>query len=59
MANSPDWSWPALGMLFAVPLLGEKLDALTIGFALAVICTVFLSKKMAVHPAPTQPANPG
>jgi hypothetical protein len=33
-------------------LLGEKLDALTIGFALAVICTVFLSKKMAVYPAP-------
>ena len=50
---------PFVTMLFAVPLLGEKLDALTIGFALAVICTVFLSKKMAVHPAPTLPANPG
>ena len=49
---------PFITMLFAVPLLGEKLDALTVGFALAVICTVFLSKKMAVYPAPTQPANP-
>ena len=41
---------PFITMLFAVPILGEKLDALTIGFALAVICTVFLSKKMAVYP---------
>ena len=43
---------PFLTMLFAVPLLGEQLDALTLGFALAVIATVFLSKKMTVHPAP-------
>jgi drug/metabolite transporter (DMT)-like permease len=50
---------PFITMLFAVPILGEKLDALTIGFALAVICTVFLSKKMAVHPAPHLPSNPG
>jgi hypothetical protein len=39
-------------MLLAVPLLGEQLDALTVGFALAVIATVFLSKKMTVRPAP-------
>jgi drug/metabolite transporter (DMT)-like permease len=50
---------PFITMLFAVPLLGEKLDALTVGFALAVICTVFLSKKMAVHPASHLPSNPG
>ena len=49
---------PFITMLFAVPLLGEKLDALTVGFALAVISTVFLSKKMAVHPVPPQPVNP-
>jgi drug/metabolite transporter (DMT)-like permease len=39
---------PFLSMLFAVPLLGERLDLLTVGFALAVIATVFLSKKMPV-----------
>ncbi len=40
---------PFLGMLFAVPLLGERLDALTLGFAAAVIATVFIGKKMPVH----------
>ena len=37
---------PFLSMLFAIPLLGEKLDAVTVGFGLAVIATVFVSKKM-------------
>lgn len=41
---------PFLSMLFAVPLLGEALDATTVGFALAVIATVFIGKKMPVHP---------
>lgn len=41
---------PFLGMLFAVPLLGESLDALTLGFALAVIATVFIGRKMPVRP---------
>ena len=40
---------PILGMLFAVPLLGEQLDALTLGFAVAVIATVFIGKKMPVR----------
>ncbi|MFC5497246.1 DMT family transporter [Caenimonas terrae] len=40
---------PFLGMLFAVPLLGERLDALTLGFAVAVIATVFIGKKMPVR----------
>jgi drug/metabolite transporter (DMT)-like permease len=40
---------PFLGMLFAVPLLGETLDAVTLGFALAVIATVFIGKKMPVY----------
>lgn len=39
---------PFLGMVFAVPLLGESLDAVTLGFAVAVIATVFIGKKMPV-----------
>ena len=39
---------PFLSMLFAIPLLREKLDAVTVGFALAVIATVFIGKKMPV-----------
>jgi drug/metabolite transporter (DMT)-like permease len=40
---------PFLSMLFAVPLLGERLDALTLTFAVAVIATVFIGKKMPVR----------
>lgn len=39
---------PFLSMLFAIPLLGEKLDAVTVGFGLAVIATVFIGKRMTV-----------
>ncbi len=39
---------PFMSMLFAIPLLGEKLDAVTVGFGLAVIATVFIGKKMPV-----------
>ena len=39
---------PFLSMLFATPLLGERLDAITVGFGLAVIAAVFISKKMPV-----------
>jgi drug/metabolite transporter (DMT)-like permease len=46
---------PFLGMLFAVPLLGESLDAVTLGFAGAVIATVFLGKKMPVRAQPHSP----
>lgn len=42
---------PFMSMLFAVPLLGERLDAVTVGFSLAVIATVFAGKKMPVHTA--------
>jgi drug/metabolite transporter (DMT)-like permease len=42
---------PFLSMVFAVPLLGERLDAQTLAFALAVIATVFAGKKMPVRPA--------
>lgn len=40
---------PFLGMLFAVPLLGETLDAVTLAFGAAVIATVFIGKKMPVQ----------
>ena len=38
---------PFLSMALAVPLLGEALDAMTVAFALAVMATVFLSRRMA------------
>ncbi|MBK9439861.1 MAG: DMT family transporter [Comamonadaceae bacterium] len=40
---------PFLSMLFAVPILGEQLDLLTVGFGLAVIAVVFVGRKMPVH----------
>ncbi|ABM35725.1 DMT family transporter [Polaromonas naphthalenivorans] len=43
---------PFLSMLFAVPLLGERLDAVTAGFGLAVIGVVFIGKKMPVNALP-------
>jgi drug/metabolite transporter (DMT)-like permease len=46
---------PFLSMLFAVPLLGERLDLLTVGFALAVIATVFVGKRMPVRSTPSSP----
>lgn len=39
---------PFMSMLFAVPLLGENLDRVTVGFGLAVITTVFIGKRMPV-----------
>ena len=46
---------PFLSMLFAVPLLGERLDAATVGFGLAVVATVFIGKKMPVNAMPPKP----
>lgn len=40
---------PFLALLFAVPVLGERLDGMTVMFSLAVIATVFLGKKMPVR----------
>jgi drug/metabolite transporter (DMT)-like permease len=37
---------PFLALLFAVPILGERLEASTVLFSLAVIAVVFVSKKM-------------
>jgi drug/metabolite transporter (DMT)-like permease len=47
---------PFMSMLFAVPLLGESLDAVTVGFGLAVIATVFIGKQMPVHASVRTPA---
>ena len=40
---------PFLGMLMAIPILGERLDATTVSFGLAVVATVFISRKMPVQ----------
>ena len=40
---------PFLGMLLAIPILGEHLDATTVIFGLAVVATVFVSRKMPVQ----------
>ena len=39
---------PFLSILFAIPVLGEALDPVALGFAAAVIATVFVSRKMKV-----------
>ena len=50
---------PFFGMLFAVALLGETLDAVTPGFGLAVIVGVFVGKRMPVSPSDrSAPVNP-
>ncbi|EHR69197.1 DMT(drug/metabolite transporter) superfamily permease [Burkholderiales bacterium JOSHI_001] len=49
---------PFLSMAFALPLLGEQLDAPTLGFALAVMACVLVSRRLAAPalPAPAKPA---
>ena len=37
---------PFLSILAAVPLLGEPLELLTLGFALAVVASVFIGKRL-------------
>ena len=55
---------PFLAMLFAVPLLGERLDPTAIAFAAAVVATVFIGRSMpvgrpAVAPVPLiEPRTP-
>ena len=39
---------PFISMLVSLPLLGESLDALTLGFAVAVMASVFVGKRMPV-----------
>jgi drug/metabolite transporter (DMT)-like permease len=45
---------PFLALLFAVPVLGERLEPTTVLFSLAVIAVVFVGKKM-----PAQTLKPG
>lgn len=40
---------PFLGMLVAVPLLGERLDAVSVGFGIAVLATVAFGRRMPVR----------
>jgi drug/metabolite transporter (DMT)-like permease len=52
---------PFISILAAVPLLGESLDAMTLGFALLVVLTVFMGRRMASpqpqteHPSRSNP----
>ena len=48
---------PFLALLFAVPVLGEHLEPMTVLFSLAVIAVVFVSKKMPTQTL--QPLEPG
>jgi len=41
---------PFISILAAAPLLGESLDAMTLGFALLVVATVFMGRRMANTP---------
>jgi drug/metabolite transporter (DMT)-like permease len=43
---------PFLALLFAVPVLGERLDPLTVVFSLAVIAVIFVGRRMPVQRAP-------
>ena len=47
---------PFLSLLFAVPVLGERLEATTLLFSLAVIATVFVGKSMPAHTLERKPA---
>ncbi len=48
---------PFLALLFAVPVLGETLDPVTLLFSLAVIAVVFVGKKMPAGAPRLQPRN--
>lgn len=41
---------PFVSILAAIPLLGESLDAMALGFALLVVLTVFMGRRMASPP---------
>ena len=45
---------PFISIVAAVPLLGETLDALTLLFALAVVATVFMGRRLATPPRPQE-----
>ena len=45
---------PFFSILAAVPLLGEALDPVTLGFALGVVTIVFVGRRFAAAPAPAK-----
>ena len=49
---------PFLALLFAVPVLGERLEATTILFALAVMAVVLVGKRLPVAPVKIDPKIP-
>jgi drug/metabolite transporter (DMT)-like permease len=49
---------PFLALLFAVPVLGERLDAITVLFSLAVIAVVFVGKRMPAGAPGLRPRTP-
>ena len=50
---------PFLAMLFAVPLLGERIDAGTVAFTLAVVATVFVGRLTSVGQPAVASVAPG
>ena len=44
---------PFLALLFAVPVLGERLDAVTVLFSLAVVGVVFVGRRLPVRAVPS------
>jgi drug/metabolite transporter (DMT)-like permease len=47
---------PFLSILAAVPLLGESLEIVTVGFALAVVATVYIGKRFAAPVSSPRPS---
>jgi len=45
---------PFLAMVFAVPMLGERIDATSLGFALAVVATVFIGRRFSGAAQPSK-----
>lgn len=48
---------PFFSILAAVPLLGEVLEPVTLGFALAVVAVVFLGRRLASNPVAQSPTK--
>jgi drug/metabolite transporter (DMT)-like permease len=48
---------PFFSILAAVPLLGEALEPLTLGFALAIVAVVFVGRRLATSPTSASPVT--
>jgi len=49
---------PFLALLFAVPVLGERLDGVTVGFALAVVAVVLAGRRMPLKASSASKIDP-